>query len=392
MVQLAMRIKEPKRIPEIIERLSEIILGFHLTTNDTTFFYKKKEVRPIMIPNFDDLEQSARFMYENHSPDFSETLATVGTNFDTIVLNCGHLCADGVYLINVADEISNIDNRKVESFPKLPANIAENFDKQIHSKNVEQCPYIFTDPDLIRVQVKQNIKPENVSKYAKHVRISIPIPELKIYDKETKKVNGLTEFLWSTFILSTAAYNNKIDKTGIATCIDMRKYLNKDQVNWNVCNHYSNISPATFIDEKMSVKELGRNMRLDFNDKINKGHHYSFLNSLIPPDGKPIPGIGLELSNIGRFKIGGPIEDIFVKSCVMDKSCDPLISHSSFSVSSPSSNILNGMFRYPSSKVDDKTATIIAKSVEYALKYLPLDTTVGSALDFIQKYQKTIKY
>ncbi|KAH0792958.1 hypothetical protein GPJ56_003128 [Histomonas meleagridis] len=389
-LQLAMRINPPQRIPEVIEKLSQFVLGFHLSTNETNFFYQKKKVEPVTIPNFNELSDAAKYMYENHSPNFTKSLVTVGVNSDTVVLNSAHLCADGVYLINVTDAISHID-REIPPFPHLPSNITNNFWEQIHSKSTEQCEYLFTDPEICRVQTKQNITQCNPL-YAQHVKIRIPIQELKIYNKYTKQVKGLTEILWTSYILAVSAINDRIDKTGIATCIDMRKFLSQNLRGWNVCNHYSNITPSfKGFNEKMTLKEVGEKMRNDFNLKIQKGHHFSFLNSLTPPENKVIPGIGLELSNIGRFKIAGIVDDVFMKSSVKDANCDPLISHSSFSVDGNGKNVLNGMFRFKSSKIEEKTVNIVAKSVEFVLRNVPLETSVRKAMDMIQEYQKMLK-
>lgn len=296
-----------------------------------------------------------------------------------------------MYIVNLCYALSNIDrNETISSF--LPSNIETNFEKQINEPN-EQCPFIFTDKDLLRIY-DSKIKGKSTTNYihACHSHFSVPISDLQIYNKTKNKVSNLTEALWTSYILAVSAYNDRFDKTGIVTCIDMRRFLPSHMIGWDICNQYSSINvSANNFDDNSTVKELGSKMRECLNERIERGHHYSFLKSLTSiPDGESIKGIGLELSNIGPMKISGPITDLFFKSSVSDKSTDPLISHSSYSVKTPDKNILHGMFRYKSSIIDDKTANIISKSVEYILKNINVNTSVKESIKMVQEFQNNI--
>ena len=388
MVQIALRIKEPKRIPEIIDRLTDLVLGFHLSTNETNYFYKKRKVDPIFIPNFDDLEEAGRYMFQNHSPNFNECMGTLGANSDSIVINLSHACADGVYLLNLCDMVAHFD-KQIPEYPKFPISASESFAAQIHSKSTEQCPDLFTNKNAIRIKTNPNIPPEKTSPFAKYVRIDIPLHEMAMYDAQTKKLKNLTENLWTSYILSASALNNNIDETGVVTCINMRQFLKPEQINWGMCNHYSSVTPFCEITENDTVAELGRRMRNDYNMKLKKGHQFSFLESLEEnEDITKLPGFLIELSSIGKFKCEGLVEDVFVKYSTSDKACDPMISHHCFSIVSPQKSVFNGMFCYKSSMIDERTAYSLGKGVEFALRNITKDMKIGKAVDLVKEFQK----
>ena len=388
MVQLAMHVSNKSDIPSIVDKLQKIVLGLNLRTTENSFIYEKTNNEAVKIPRFNTMESACRFMYENHTPNYSKSLAKIGFNDDLVVLNIAHLCADGGYFINLVDTLSHPE-KPIKEFEKIPVNIEKSFKTQIQNDEYEESPYIFTDPNITRI--KAETPKQAASKYAKHVQMQIPVQELSIYNKENKTVKGLTEALWTSYALSANAFNGTLGTCGMATCIDMRKYLKKEEKGWNVCNFYSSVSPSVKLtDGNITVEELGKQMRKDFNDRMKHGQHFTFFKSLIPPDGKKIPGVGIELSSLGQFKVNEVIDDIFVKSSVYDKKCDPLVSFSCFSVNGNGKNTINGMFRYKSSAIDEKTVTKIVKGTEMSLKHLPKNIKVEEALSIIQKYQRNI--
>lgn len=387
MIQLVLKYEDKTKMAEGIDKLTKNVLGFHLKTDEHTYYYKKSKVDPIKVPDIQDLQELATFVYENHSPDFTDSLAKLCYNTDTLILNIGHLVADGGYFHEVVKLLTS-ENYVSNHNAILPDDIEENFKAQINSKLNEQCPYIFTDPDMIRINAPIA---NNKRKYAKHYHITLPVESLKCYDKNTNKVKGLTEALWTSYIISASSLNDKITNSGIATCIDMRNYLPYElKRGLSVCNHYSNITPASDLNPKMTIEEIGKRMRKDFNDKIKKGHHYTFLKSLAPPGAKKIPGIGLELSNIGRIKIKSPLKDVFIKSSVVDANCDPLISHSSFSVDSQYSNTLHGMFRYKSSVIGDNIVKVLSEGVKFALQNVSNQHSLEDSISLVHDYQKSL--
>ena len=388
MIQLAMRINDPSKIPQIIDKLSKIALPLHLTADDTTVFYNKKAIDPIFIPNFDNIEDASIYMFQNHSPDFTKTLAVIGVNSDTVVFNSSHMVADGLYLVNIVDALSHLD-REEKPCPLLPVNVAENFAKEMSSPNIEKCPDYFTDPNVTRALAKGKIKD---SKYLQHKRFEMPVSELSIYNKENKTVKGLTEALWSTTILSVSASNGELpERAGIATCVNMRQFLPEDiRTQFNFCNHFSNVTPSIALTKDMTIEELGKRMRADFNSKIKKGHLFSYLNSMDPSTGNVIPGNVCEVTNVGRIKVSGPIDDVYIKFSRTAENCDPLFSHLSYSIDGHGKNTLKDFFIYQAATLDDDTVSSITKGVEFGLKNLTLGMKVGDAYKMIQDYQKSL--
>jgi hypothetical protein len=130
-------------------------------------------------------------------------------------------------------------------------------------------------------------------------------------------------------------------------------------------------------------------MRRDFKTKLKNGLHYGFFKSLgaEAPRGC-LPGIGLELSNMGPVKVNGPIADAFFRSSVSDRTGEPFLSFSTFSVIRPKSNIWRANVRYRSSLIDRKDAEAVAHGSLFAMKSLPIRMTIGEAVREIQKFQE----
>ena len=392
MVELCMRINKPGKIPEIVDKLSKVVLGFHISTDYERYFYKKREVNPVMIPNFEKLDDAALYMFDHHTPNFNDSMATIGVNSDTVVLNISHVIADGGYFQKLLDLISHPE-KPLPEVPHLPLGIFENFEKQLYSKDTEQCPFLYTEPDVTRVKTKQNVRKEDVLPDGAHYHITVPVEDLSIYNKDTKKVKGLTEAFWTSLILTASAINDNIEKRcGSMTALNMRQFLSPEKRDqWNIGNHYSNLTPCCDLDESITIRELGRRMRENFNYKLSKGMQYSFFTATPPPGFVPPQNKIVEISNVGPSKIADPIEDVYMKFTFKDTTSMGLITHTNFAVVGHGKNVLHGNICYQSSTFEHKNARIFANDVEFALRNLPLDMTVGKAVEIIQQNHKTYK-
>jgi hypothetical protein len=124
--------------------------------------------------------------------------------------------------------------------------------------------------------------------------------------------------------------------------------------------------------------------------KVKDGFNYAFLQSLTTraPAAEPLPGIGLELSNMGVIKIKDPVEDIWLRSSIRDSTGEPFLSFSSYSVASETQNQWRANVRYRSALIDKKDAEAVSRGAFFALKKLPMTMTVKDAMREIQKFQE----
>lgn len=450
MVQLGMKIQQKNRIPGILDILINNVFSLRLKTIDSKMILKYgikqnksllAEKTPIYsIPSNLDLVESCKYMYKNHSKPFNEVLGTIGyNNNDIIVLNMSHLVGDGKYLNFIIDflvsKLTKTNNRfespdSMKSLNdlilssdnyQLPINMEAIFEEQIKSSDIK-LPHIFVDEGFSHVTPLTKVDNKKIDS-CQFISYKFPINEFRCFNKQTNRCSLLSEAIWSSYILSAAAFNengnNKIDNIfgpgtnsspGVTNCVDMRPYLkDKSMINWCAANLYSSVtisapyskenSDLTISNE--SLQHFEKRLRSDFLNKIQSGYHFAFLNTLTPPEpGMTVPGIGLEVSSIGPFYISKNGEgkssifsDIFVKSSVSDTKCDPLFSFSSFSVI----NEIEGKrtflanMRYKSSIFSTKDANKIGKGTEFALKNLSSSMTVKEAIESIRQFQKSLE-
>jgi hypothetical protein len=324
-------------------------------------------------------------MFERHTPDFSQRLANIGANSDSIVLTCGHICADGGYFVYLFDSLANDTNYIAHA--AVPTHVQELLESEIRKHSFE-IPHLYIDPSVTRIRPKCPIRIRSMN--CQHVHLSSPIQSFQCYDKSSGKVHGLTDSFWTSLILSAAAFNPTLPRAGVATCVDLRPFLSdQSKVDWSLGLNYSNVNVAAPMSMSQTVGELAREMRKDFNFKIDSGYHFAFLNTLTrAPPGDLLPGVGLELSNIGQLRLKDPIVDAYIKSSVSDDNGDPLLSFSAFAVVGKRQNIVHTNVRYRPSLIDRKDVEAISHGVFFALKEIPVTCTVGQAVQAIRNFQQ----
>lgn len=459
MVQFGLKVQQKNRIPEILDILINNVFGLRLRTTNTKMIsnvdlkndphYANKTQIYSIPPNL-DLIRSCQYMYDNHTKPLTEVLGTIGfNNDDIIVLNVSHLVGDGKYFTFILDYlISKLTNTTLFESPEsmkplnelilssqsneyqLPINMESLFTEQINSTKLKP-PHIFVDEGFAHVKPLtkvENIKVDN-TKPCQYISFNFPIKEFRCYNKQNDRCNGLSEVIWSSYILAGAAFNElgdgKIENIfgpdtnsspGVTTCVDMRQYLkDKSLINWRAANLYSSVTvsaPYSKTDTSLSpsnesLKNFEQRLRNDFINKIQSGFQYAFLNTLTPPDPTMvIPGVGLEVSSVGPYYISrrnnqnsnvnlsknNIFSDMFIKSSVKDVKCDPLLSYSAYSVI----NEIEGRkdfytnMRYKSIIFSQKDANMIGRGTEFAMKNLSPSMTVKEAIESIKQFQRTL--
>lgn len=384
MVQLAVRLSHPKHVPVIVEKLQKAVIGLQVCTTATDFVYKPQNVPVCTIPNGLSMEQSCRYMFENYTPDFSQRVANIGASDDAVVLSCGHICADGAFLVQVLDSLTN-PNADL-SHESLPMSIEQLLGDNL-TRNKIHVPHFYVDETVTRVMPRREVK-ENF-KNAEHIIMECPIETLQCYSNG--KVHGLTDSIWACLIASAWAFNGRIDRAGVATCIDLRQFQKPLKSPLSVCLHYSNIDVSAEVFPNMTLKDLGRRMRDDMLDKIRRGFHIGFLQGITKdPGGEPLPGIGLEMSNIGQLHVKPPIVDAFIKSSVADACGDPLISFSNFSVVTNHTNTFHANVRYRQTLIDRREVAQVSQGALFAMQKLQPTLTITDAVKIIRAYQDTV--
>lgn len=132
----------------------------------------------------------------------------------------------------------------------------------------------------------------------------------------TYKLNGklknLTEYYWSSVILSSFAFNGKLGTTGLPTCIDMRQNLKKTSFSNGNCFSHVNIHANVKKDD--TVDTLMKRMRQDFKFKFSQKEpigEYKAMSQVWVADSLS-PGLVPILSLNSSFKADGPFKDMWL--------------------------------------------------------------------------------
>jgi hypothetical protein len=100
-----------------------------------------------------------------------------------------------------------------------------------------------------------------------------------------------------------------------------------------------------------------------------------------PGNGPGIPGVVLEVSNVGPVKIKRPIEDIWIELHLKRELTGEAIALMGYSVVGEKKNDLILTLRYGDGKVSDEKAMEIAKLIRHMVTKVSLDRTVKSVFD-----------
>lgn len=388
MIQFGLEVTNPDFIQTLIERFKKCIIGLHLST-DSTHMYRHSMPEPVFrIPNhIDSLAKACDYVYHNHTLPYSRSLASIGYNDKYLVLNNGHMVSDGGYYTLGIKELLNPSGNEINH--NFPLSMEKVFAKELENTTVTP-PHIYMDKNITRITPVS--KPDPKSHYTSQITFEFPVSYLCCYNKKTGKCDGLTERFWEAGILSAAAMNNNIDVAGVMTSLNMRNYLKPNLFNWAACNFYSSMTVSADASRVKTVGDLGKLLRKDLNEKIKNNYHFAFIKSLggsnLPKD--RIPGIGLEMSHIGKFEIKKPVVNLMIRSSVEEKFSDPFFTMSYYSVVGESRNDLKANMKYNGTFLGTRDAKTFVNGIKFYLTNIPKDASLNEAIGEISKFQKTL--
>lgn len=385
-VQLALQVNQ-KNINEVTEKLSKSVIGLQLRKdNEMLLSERYKKINVDSLPKTIKTCEEACNYISNRIPDISKSLATISANENIIALNINHVCGDGGYLKNLIEKIQNVDIPESGPFP-IPL-------EHFYRKHIDSAKggyeRVDNDTELIRINTtpaKKSVTGLPVKTYPFTIRSS----ELSAF--QNPKRGNLTEALWTSMSLTAMAFNDKISDPGCSTCVNMRHLLDptvSDRLD--VCNNYSSITATGRItSEKMTVREVGKAMRRDFDRRVSEGGLFSYLKALEadrPNIG--LPGVGIEISNVGPVKIKEPIEDVHMSISMTSDYVQDVFSALSFSVISDFDNKIIVRSRYGPNKVGEAEALDITRGIEFALRNVDFDIPICDAISEIQRSMKIV--
>ena len=172
------------------------------------------------------------------------------------------------------------------------------------------------------------------------------------------------------------------------TVLDIRNLIKNPGIEHS--NHYAFMDLVSPITKNMTVDELLKNIRADFEYRRNRGDYkYMFLpNHTTRPDPSMIYSI---VSNAGTYKIRRPIKDLILMNLCLNDKIDILgwVGHSLINENT-GSNTFTFSPHYSTNLISDSDARKITKGCQYFLRNIPREMKVLDAFNEIREYQKKI--
>ena len=386
-LRLLFHCKKEENTPKVIDKLRKLCFPLRVRYENEAFFWNKEEHPVVQIPeNITTLEDASRFISDKCNPNPKSYLGVLAANKNIVAVSVSHALWDGRMMLNVAEAMVNdIEIPEITTF----YNSFHTFPDEIRKSEAYPESDI-THQGLTRFTSKDNFF-KAVRNEPQSCTIKIPAKDLKIYDPAAQKPRGLTDALYANICFSCAAYEGKLDKIGINTVVDLRKYI-PFKYGLERSTLFSMVDiVAEGVTTDTTIKEVMRKTRECFNQKIKDGVHFGFLKHFNdePDMSKQIKKFRPFLSNMGIFPIGGMIDDIMIKdSNTLGPETYYGVDFGSYSVRGLGRNDIFTFIEYSQQDLSRREAELLLKSVDFGLRNLDINLTCGQALERIKEFQQ----
>ena len=387
-VQLVLHCKDKENVPNVVEKLKKLCLPLRMKFIDDAYFWNDGEPPVAQIPNnLTKIEDVARWVTVNCNPFPKSSLGIISANNNYVAANVTHACWDGKIIIDIVNAIVNdIEVPEIKTF----YNSMNIFPEEIAKAEA------FPESEITHKGLTRFTSKDKFFKAQNHINqfytIKTPVNQLKCYDPILKRPRGLTDALYANICLSCAAYEGKLDKIGINSCVDLRKFIPYKCNQWELQNVFSSIDiVAKDVTLDTTIRELMRKTRDAYNQRIKENAHFGFFKHLNdePDFSKQIKKIRPAVSNLGIFPIGGPIDDILVKDiCLLDPNGYYGAEFESYGIRGCGRNDVFTVLEYGQQDLSRREASLLLDSVDFALRNLDLDLSCGKAIEKLQEFQQ----
>ncbi|OHT07701.1 hypothetical protein TRFO_24049 [Tritrichomonas foetus] len=419
-IQFAIEIENPSVVPKIIENLHNAMLGFDLRLEGDNVVYHKNDFVVHKIPtNIHSAREACN--YVNTIPmSYDKTLSTIAANDKYVAVSVTHLLYDGGFFMNLYQNLLNEKIKPTSEISLLPTSTDEIFSR-IYEKGVKIERWAQSAENITTAHWSKNMKCEQTKRKnnndanddnedntnCRYHDFETPVEDCQFI----KSKFGLTDSYWTIIPLCLMAFEGKLQKFGIQTCVDLRpeigKYINlynehhfdgytKNNQLMNTIN--CNFSPIYLVlkdiepdkTSKMTIRQIGSRFRDLYNQYMNDGMFFDAFGALgkagftLPEKNLVMP----EVSNVGRFILEKPIVDCWIQQTVIHRFVPNSASFTVYSKTKYGKNTLVTRFQQPQSVLSNEDSHALASSVVFALKEISPDTSIQDAYEQIRKFQE----
>lgn len=403
MIQLTLQVASQEVIPKIVDYFNQTVIGLHLKQEGENLVVHNDKLPIFQIPNTyrtKTLQGVATYVGQNCCLPFSQSLASISVGEKVVVLNIVHSISDGGYFkLLVHGFLNGIYPFKNQLAP-FPVTSPE-----LYPKEIARAPSgLFgwgKGPDVIRIRTKD---PNGIRQGhgfgPQYYTIKTPANRLKCYNHKSHKVSNFTETLWLSQILASSCHKSRLlEKAGIITCVDLRQWIeNPKQIDpFSVCNSFATVTPVSHIRPGMTLRELGRQMRLDLHRRLDNFEQFSFAKAFENEnqDGTDANDESqdpvLEITSMGTLHLKPPIVDAYTSFTVQPVHANRVVSLMSFGVKSRNIDDVIIRLRYGPNQFSTHEMNLYGKTIDYFMHNVDLDLTVNDAFQELLSFQKQLE-
>lgn len=404
-VQFALQVENPKDIPPIIYKLKKAISGFYFKTDGVNFlpnFKDEESVTIHRIPNkIKNLSECCDWIYRTFTPASNYSLASICADDTRVVVNSSHSLTDGGYINFLIDDIQNpLSKSLFDTKVPIPGILREellkkDFDDFLKNNinNIHNYPSFNTN-DITHLNTQEIVTiPDSDDSILHRFKHEMECEEFSphIYDKNTQKVNHLSEYLWTGFCLSINAKNKIFGPIGVETVVDFRRLIDRKRVNSKFGNAYTSFGLCIKNpNPQMTIGEMCSEFRNKFNRM--KENDWFFKEFLFPVDFRRDFCPVAHVSNVGPVEIKSPLKDIYMQVSGKEMGSRSYLQVTSFSKrkKEKGENVFVLQMGYSPSIISDKNADDIFKTYIHFLKTANPKKKSGDVLDELIHFQKSL--
>jgi hypothetical protein len=186
----------------------------------------------------------------------------------------------------------------------------------------------------------------------------------------------------------------------MSTIVDIRRFAPPELLKRGGCQNWvASIQLPVRPTADTKVGDVAREMRTMLNTKLKRGDWLGHMRSVSDRVWRPwaaprfLPGLTMELSNIGQVNIRRPMVD-----CCITLGCPDWMRYEGISFPTHAIRDLDtghtrfvGELQYNTQEFAKEDGHLIAESIRFALKNIGFQMTVGEAIDQIKQFQQSIQ-
>ncbi|OHT11251.1 hypothetical protein TRFO_19336 [Tritrichomonas foetus] len=385
-VQFAVCVDNKNVIPTIIKNIKNSFLGFSLKIEGDEIVHHSNPIQIDSLPNHIHTAKDAAEHIAKMPADYSQSLAQLAINDSTVAISVSHVVCDGGLIVKLFPHLLN-ENLVIKHNDeiKIPIPVEYRFAEEVskrtqadfdnHNHGLQKLSRIYWE--------RNDTLPKDI--LSNYYITETPVDQLQCFKKENKGFN-LTDSLWTAMVVTDMALNNQIETcAGVNTCIDLRN-PKETEIDPLTANNFTAVNVfAENINEKTTIREIGRKMREDFIQKRKRGDHFACLGAMMQGFFFPGPYGFSMLSNIGKFVVKPPVTDVMIQQTIPAKCVEGLAAVLSFSKQIGDKNIVVTRVQQSPFVMSDEKAQKQLKYLNYVMENVPIDVELAKALDIIKK-------